>query len=49
MAVSALIVVVVAFALTRWSDAVWDRDADRDSITPEEHARAEGAAPLEVG
>ena len=49
MAIAAVIVGLVAFALTRWSDAVWERDAERESISPEERAQAEAAAPLEVG
>lgn len=49
MAIAAVIVGLVAYALTRWSDTVWERDADRDAITPEEQAQAEAAAPLEVG
>ncbi len=49
MAVAAVIVGLAAYALTRWSDAVWERDADRESISPEERAQAEAAAPLEVG
>ncbi len=49
LAISAVIVGLAAYALTRWSDAVWERDAGRDSITPEERTQAEGAAPLEVG
>mgnify|MGYP001828662401 CR=1 FL=1 len=49
MAVAAVIVALAAFGLTRWSDAVWDRDAERQVLTPEEQSRAEAAAPLEVG
>ncbi|MEX1334977.1 MAG: multidrug effflux MFS transporter [Candidatus Limnocylindrales bacterium] len=49
MAVAAVLVGLAAFALTRWSDAVWERDAGRESVTPEERAQAEGTAPLEVG
>ena len=49
MASAAVVVGLAAFALTRWSDAVWERDAERESITPEEQSQAEAAAPLEVG
>ena len=36
---------LVAFALWRWSDRVWDRDADRQLLTPEEVARAGQSHP----
>ena len=49
MAIAAVVVGLVVVALTRWSDAVWERDAERESITPEEQSQAEAAAPLEVG
>ena len=45
MAIAAVIVGLVAFVLTRWSDAVWDRDAERQVLTPEEQSQAEAAAP----
>ena len=46
-AVSGVLVCVVAIVLSRWSDAVWERDADRD-VVPAELARAAVAAPAEV-
>jgi DHA1 family bicyclomycin/chloramphenicol resistance-like MFS transporter len=49
MAVASLALVIVAVALARWSDAVWERDAERQVLTPEEQATASAAAPLEVG
>ena len=49
IAVASLVLVIVAFALARWSDAVWERDAERQVLTPEEQATAAAAAPLEVG
>jgi DHA1 family bicyclomycin/chloramphenicol resistance-like MFS transporter len=49
MATAAVAVALVAFALARWSDAVWDRDADRQLLSPEEQAQATAAAPIEVG
>ena len=49
MALAAVVVSLLALALTRWSDAVWERDAERESITPEERVQAGGAAPLDVG
>jgi DHA1 family bicyclomycin/chloramphenicol resistance-like MFS transporter len=49
MALAAVLLGLTAFSLTRWSDAVWERDAGRESVTPEERAQAEGAAPVEVG
>ena len=45
---AAVAVSIVALVLTRWSDAVWERDADRQLLTPEEQAQATGAAPIEV-
>ena len=48
-ALSALLLVVVAMVLARWSDAVWERDAERQVLTPAEQAQATGAAPIEVG
>ena len=47
-AVAAVIVALAAFGLTRWSDAVWERDAHRQLLTPEEQAQATGSAPIEV-
>jgi len=49
MATAAVVVALVALGLGRWSDAVWDRDADRQLLSPEEQAQATGAAPIEVG
>ena len=49
MALAAVVVSLLALALTRRSDAVWERDAERESITPEERVQAGGAAPLDVG
>jgi len=46
-AISGVLVSVVAIALSRWSDAVWERDADRD-VMPAELARAAVAVPAEV-
>ena len=49
IALASLVLVIVAFALARWSDAVWERDAERQVLTPEEQATATAAAPIEVG
>jgi DHA1 family bicyclomycin/chloramphenicol resistance-like MFS transporter len=49
MAFAAVVVSLVVLALTRWSDAVWERDAGRESIPPEEQAEATAAAPAELG
>ena len=49
MAVAGVVVALIAFALTRWSDTVWDRDADRQVLTPAEQAEAAASAPIEVG
>jgi len=46
-AISGVLISVVAIALSRWSDAVWERDADRD-VMPAELARAAVAVPAEV-
>ena len=48
MAVAAVIVGLAAYALTRWSDAVWDRDAAR-KLRPDEQAEAAASAPVELG
>jgi DHA1 family bicyclomycin/chloramphenicol resistance-like MFS transporter len=48
MALASVVVAVAAFVLWRWSDAVWERDAERQLLTPEEQAQATGAAPIEV-
>ena len=48
MAIAAVIVGLAAYALTRWSDAVWDRDAAR-KLRPEEQAEAAASAPVELG
>lgn len=49
MALAGLIVALIAFALTRWSDMVWERDAERQVLTPAEQAEAAASAPVEVG
>lgn len=49
MAVSAVVISLAALTLSRWSDAVWERDADRQLLTPEEQVQAAAAAPIEVG
>ena len=49
MAVAAVLVALAALGLTRWSDAVWERDAERQSPTAEEQADGVAAAPVEVG
>ena len=46
-AVSGVLVCTAAILLSRWSDAVWRRDADRE-LTPAEVAAAAVAAPSEV-
>ncbi len=48
LAISALVVGVVAFILSRWSGVIWERDAERQVLTPEEQVQAAGAAPIEV-
>jgi DHA1 family bicyclomycin/chloramphenicol resistance-like MFS transporter len=49
MAVAGVVVALIAFTLTRWSDMVWERDADRQVLTPAEQAEAAASAPMEVG
>lgn len=49
MALSAVAISMVALSLARWSDAVWERDADRQLLSPEEQTQAAAAAPIEVG
>jgi DHA1 family bicyclomycin/chloramphenicol resistance-like MFS transporter len=49
MAIAAVLVGLVAYGLTRWSDAVWERDAGRESVTPQEQAEATATAPTELG
>jgi hypothetical protein len=48
-ALAALLAVASAFVLWRWSDATWEREAERQLLTPEALAQAQAAAPLEVG
>ena len=48
-AVASLLLVLAAYTLAHWADAVWERDAERQVLTPEEQATASAAAPLEVG
>jgi DHA1 family bicyclomycin/chloramphenicol resistance-like MFS transporter len=48
-ALSALVVVVVAFVLARWSDAVWERDAERQLLSPDLRAEVTASAPIDVG
>jgi DHA1 family bicyclomycin/chloramphenicol resistance-like MFS transporter len=48
MAIAAVIVSLAAYGLRRWSDAVWEREADRP-LTPEERAEAAATAPAELG
>ena len=43
-ALSGVLLGMAAFVLARWSDPVWERDADRD-LMPAELARAAVAAP----
>ena len=47
-ALSALAVSLVALVLARWSDAVWDRDAERQLSAPDEQARVADAASTDV-
>jgi DHA1 family bicyclomycin/chloramphenicol resistance-like MFS transporter len=48
-ALATLVVVAVAFALARWSDAVWERDAERQVLSPDEQAQAALGAPVDLG
>jgi DHA1 family bicyclomycin/chloramphenicol resistance-like MFS transporter len=48
MSIAAVVVGLVAYGLTRWSDAVWERDAGRQP-RPEEQAEAAATAPTELG
>ena len=48
MAVAGLVVAPLAFVLARRSDTDWERDAERQVLTPEEQLQAAAAAPIEV-
>jgi DHA1 family bicyclomycin/chloramphenicol resistance-like MFS transporter len=48
LAIAAVTLSAVALALARWADAVWERDAERQLLTPEEQAEAAAAVPVEV-
>jgi DHA1 family bicyclomycin/chloramphenicol resistance-like MFS transporter len=48
MALAALAAAAAAFILARRSDALWERDAERQVLTPEEQVQAAAAAPIEV-
>lgn len=48
LALAAVAVSAAAAVLARWADAVWERDAERQMLTPEEQAEAAAAVPVEV-
>jgi DHA1 family bicyclomycin/chloramphenicol resistance-like MFS transporter len=47
-AIAGVIICIVAFLAYRWSDAVWERSADRELLPADEMAQAAAAAPIEV-
>ena len=47
MGVAAVVVSVTALVCARWADAVWAREAERETITPEEQAEGTATAPVE--
>jgi DHA1 family bicyclomycin/chloramphenicol resistance-like MFS transporter len=49
LALATLVVVAIAFGLARWSDAVWERDAERQVLSPDEQAQAAIGAPVDLG
>jgi MFS transporter, DHA1 family, multidrug resistance protein len=49
LALSALVLVAAAFGLARWSDRVWDRDAERQLLSHELQAEAAATSPIDVG